>query len=76
MRYGKVMLIVCISMIALFGVSCVFANDAMNETISVNDLDVRELRTIDNGINNTNQIVGDSLSASVVYFDVSANRTG
>ncbi|MEE0939432.1 Ig-like domain repeat protein [Methanobrevibacter sp.] len=76
MRYGKVMLIVCISMIALFGVSCVFANDAMNETISVNDLDVRELRTIDNGINNTNQIVGDSLSASVVYFDASANSDG
>ena len=70
------MLIVCISMIALFGVSCVFANDAMNETISVNDLDVRELRTIDNGINNTNQIVGDSLSASVVYFDASANSDG
>ena len=38
MRYGKIMLIVCISLIALFSVSGVFANDATNETTGVNDL--------------------------------------
>lgn len=74
MRYGKIMLIVCISLIALFSVSGVFANDATNETTGVNDLDVLEFQT--NGINNTNQVVGDSLSASVVYFDASADKDG
>lgn len=75
MKYKQIMLLICLSTCILFTVSCVFANDVMNETISVNDLDAQELKVNNNDVNNTN-LASDSLSTSVVYFDASANSDG
>lgn len=69
MEYKHVMLIICICTCILFSVSCVFANDAINET---GYSDVGELQLS----NDTGFIASDSLSDSVVYFDASANDDG
>ena len=66
------MLIICIITCILFTVSCVFANEDINETIGVDDLD-DEIKV---NVNDTNQVVGDSLSSSAVYFDASADSDG
>lgn len=71
MRYKQIMLLICILTCVLFSVSCVFANDAMNETIGHN---VEELQLSD--ANATSLTAGDSSSASVVYFDASAASDG
>ena len=76
MKYKKMMLLVCIITCMLFTFSCVFANDAMNETISQNDLEAQELPAISSDVNDTNFMVGDSSSASNVYFDASAANDG
>ena len=70
------MLLVCIMTCMLFTFSCVFANDAMNDTISQSDLEAQELPVISSDENNTNVIAIDSSSASNVYFDVSATDDG
>ena len=73
MKYKQIMFLICIMTCILFSVSCVFANENINETISGANLD-DELQVNANGI--TDQIYGDSLSASVVYFDASADSDG
>ena len=68
------MLLICISISILLTVSCVFANDVNNETISVNDMEVQKLQVNSNDVNDTQ--LGESLSTSVVYFDASATSDG
>ncbi|WP_295610013.1 Ig-like domain repeat protein [uncultured Methanobrevibacter sp.] len=76
MKYKQVMLLVCMITCMLFTFSCVFANDAMNETISQNDLEAQELPAISSDVNNTNVIASNPSSASNVYFDASASNDG
>ena len=54
--------------------SCAFANDVNNETISANDIEVQQLQVNSNDVNDTQ--LGESLSTSVVYFDASASSDG
>lgn len=68
------MLLICISISILLTVSCAFANDVNNETISVNDMEVQKLQVNSNDVNDTQ--LGESLSTSVVYFDASATSDG
>ena len=70
------MLLVCMITCMLFTFSCVFANDAMNDSISQNDLDAQELPAISSDVNNTDVLSADSSSASNVYFDASAASDG
>ena len=70
------MLLICMTICILFTVSCAFASDVANETISTNDLEVQELQINSNDENNTNLKASESLSTSTVYFDASASKDG
>ncbi len=74
MKYKKIMLLICICISILLTVSCAFASDAANETVSVNDMEVQELQVNSNDVNDTQ--LGASLSTSVVYFDASTSSDG
>ena len=76
MKYKQIMLLICITICILFTLSCVYANDVMNETISQKDLDTQELQVNENDVNDTDQMLSDSLSTSFVYFDASVNNDG
>ncbi|WP_458402595.1 C1 family peptidase [Methanobrevibacter sp.] len=65
-------MITCILLTA----SCAFASDAANETIGQNYGDSQELQISANDVNDTSSVLGDSASASVVYFDANAASDG
>lgn len=72
MKYNKVIMLICIGVCVLLSVSGVFANDAINETVGVNDIDSHELQVNSSDVNP----LSSDLSTSVVYFDASASSDG
>ncbi|WP_298524773.1 hypothetical protein, partial [uncultured Methanobrevibacter sp.] len=62
-------------MCVLLGMSGVFANDSLNETISGSDLDLNSLQANDLDDTQFTQ-TKETLSVSVVYFNASASIDG
>ena len=75
MKYKKFMLLICIIFSVLCTLSCAFANDAMNETISTDNSDIQDLQINYDDVNNTLKD-SNTLSTPVVYFDASAASDG
>lgn len=74
MKYDKIIFLICIVACILFSLSCVFANDVMNETVGVNDLDSQDLQLTSSDANDSR--ISSDLSSSTVYFDASASSDG
>jgi C1A family cysteine protease len=77
MKYKKIMLLVCMVMCILLGISGAFANELdMNETISEADLDSQQLQIDCNDSVITSEDSNDLSAGSEVYFDASATSDG